>query len=150
VVSCPAVMELFLRWLHVLAAITWIGGMLFIALVLVPVTRRLPDASLRTRLVQAVGVRFRTVGWIALGVLAATGLANLALHPLLLHAFRFQWKLGLVAVALVLSAVHDFVLGPRAGVPGAHPSVRVRASWLARVNVLVVLVIVLLGLSLLP
>jgi hypothetical protein len=39
-------------------------------------------------------------------------------------------------------------LGPRAGAAGADPSARVRATWMARVNVLVVLVIVLLGLSL--
>ncbi len=141
-------MSLFIRWLHVLAAITWIGGMLFIALVLVPVTRELADATLRTRLVHALGLRFRTVGWIALGVLVATGLVNLWLQPVLLSAPRFHWKLGLVGLALILSAFHDFVLGPRAGVPGADPSVRVRASWVARVNVLVVLVIVLLGLSL--
>lgn len=142
-------LSLFLRWLHVLAAITWIGGMLFLALVLVPVTRRLEDHALRTRLTQAVGMRFRAVGWIALGVLVATGLANLWLYPSLLTAARFQWKLGLVALTLVLSVVHDFVLGPRAGAPGAAPSIRLRASWLARINVAVVLVIVLLGLSLL-
>jgi putative copper resistance protein D len=137
------------RWLHVVAAITWIGGMLFIALVLVPVTRRLDDPALRARLVQVIGMRFRTVGWIALGVLLATGLVNLWLQPLLLGSHRFQWKAGLVVLALILSAYHDFVLGPRAGLPGADPSARVRASWVARINVLVVLVIVLLGLSLL-
>jgi copper resistance protein D len=137
------------RWLHVVAAITWIGGMLFIALVLVPVTRRLDDATLRARLVHAVGVRFRTVGWIALAVLIVTGLVNLWMQPFLLGAPRFHWKIGLVVLTLILSAFHDFVLGPRAGAPGADPSARVRASWIARVNVLVVLVIVLLGLSLL-
>ena len=142
-------LSLFLRWLHVLAAITWIGGMLFLALVLVPVTQRLEDRALRARLFHAVGVRFRTVGWIALGVLVATGLGNLWLYPSLMTAPRFQWKLGLVVLALMLSAFHDFVLGPRAGMPGVAPSVRVRASWLARINVLVVLVVVLLGLSLL-
>jgi copper resistance protein D len=141
--------SLFLRWLHVLAAITWIGGMLFLVLVLVPITRRLEDAALRARLVHAVGLRFRAVGWIALAVLVATGLGNLWLHPFLLTAPRFQWKIGLVVIALVLSAFHDFVLGPRAGAPGVDPSVRVRASWMARINLLVVLVVVLLGLSLL-
>ena len=142
-------MSLLVRWIHVLAAITWIGGMLFIALVLVPVTRRLEDGALRARLVASVGLRFRAVGWVALGVLIATGLVNLWLHPFLLGSPRFHAKLGLVVLALILSAFHDFLLGPRAGAPGADPSARVRASWVARINVLVVLVIVLLGLSLL-
>ena len=127
----------------------WIGGMLFIALVLVPVTRRLDDPALRARLVQQTGRRFRTVGWIALGVLVLTGLVNLWLHPFLLASPRFHWKAALIVLALILSAFHDFVLGPRAGVPGADPSVRVRASWVARLNVVVALAIVLLGLSLL-
>jgi len=143
-----AAMSLLLRWLHVVAAITWVGGMLFLALVLVPATRR-EDPRLRTHLFHVVGLRFRTVGWIALGVLVATGIGNLWLNPALLTVPRLHWKLGLVVVALLLAVLHDFVLGPRASRPGADPSVRVRASWLARVNVLIVLVIVALGLSLL-
>jgi putative copper resistance protein D len=140
--------SLLVRWLHVLAAITWIGGMLFIALVLVPSARRLEDPTLRTRLIQETGRRFRTIGWLALGGLVGTGLLNLWMHPVLLSSPRFHWKLGLVVLALILSAFHDFVLGPRAGAPGADPSARVRASWVARINVLVVRVVVALGLSL--
>ncbi len=141
-------MSLAVRYIHVLSAITWIGGMLFIALVLVPVTRRIHDPALRTRLVTETGVRFRTVGWVALALLVLTGLGNLWFRPELLWAPRFQWKAALVILALVLSALHDFVLGPRAGLPGADPAARVRASWVARLNVLVVLVIVALGLAL--
>lgn len=132
-------MALLLRWVHVLSAITWVGGMLFIALVLVPVARGLGDASLRTRLVQETGRRFRTIAWLALALLVTTGL---------LRSPRFHWKLGLVVLALILSAFHDWVLGPRADRPGADPSVRVRASWVARANVVVALAVVLLGLSL--
>ena len=141
-------MSLALRWLHVVAAITWIGGMLFVALVLVPVTRRLEDAALRARLFHSIGVRFRTVGWIAIAVLVVTGLGNLWQAPALLGATRLHVKLALVTLTIVLSAIHDFDLGPRAGAPGADPAMRVRASRVARLNVLVVLVIVLLGLSL--
>ena len=141
-------LALALRFVHLLAVVTWVGGMLFIALVLVPVTRRLEDAVLRTRLVQDTGRRFRTVGWIALAVIVATGLGNLALRPELLWAPRFHAKAGLVLLALALGAVHDFVLGPRAGRPGADPSARARASWVARINVLIALAIVALGLAL--
>jgi uncharacterized membrane protein len=139
---------LLVRWVHVLSAITWVGGMLFIALVLVPTVRAVGDAALRTRLVRESGRRFRTIAWAALAVLVLTGLLNLWLQPGLLRSPRLHWKLGLVGLALILGAFHDFVLGPRAGLPGAGPSVRVRASWIARVNVLVALAVVLLGLSL--
>ncbi len=141
-------MLLAARFLHVLAAVTWIGGMIFIVLVLVPVVRGLGDAPLRARLVQATGARFRTIGWIALVLLVLSGVANLLARPYLLTTPRFQVKLGLVLLALVLAAVHDFVVGPRAGVPGADPALRVRASWMARVNLLIVLVVVALGLAL--
>ena len=141
-------LQLAVRFLHVTAAMTWIGGMLFIALVLVPVTRGLDDVALRRRLVQATGRRFRVVGWIALVTLVATGLVNLGLRPELLGLPRFWVKAALVALALGLSAVHDFVLGPRAGRPDLHPNARGQASWLARAEIVVVLVIVALGLAL--
>jgi putative copper export protein len=140
-------LTLGLRFLHVAAALTWVGGMLFVALVLVPVTRRLDDPALRRRLMHEAGVRFRTVGWAAMGVLVGTGLVNLWLRPELLTLTRFWVKAALVALAIVLSALHDFVLGPRAGRPDARPSMRPAASWLARVNLLLVLLVVYLGLS---
>lgn len=140
-------LSLLLRFLHVLAAMTWVGGMLFIVFVLVPTARSL-DPPLRTRLVHETGVRFRTVGWIAIAVLVASGLLNLWLRPELLALPRTHWKLALVVVALALAAVHDFVLGPRAGRPGADPALRVGASWIARANVVVALVVVALGLAL--
>jgi putative copper resistance protein D len=139
---------LIVRWVHVLSAITWIGGMLFIALVLVPVTRGLDDAALRTRLVQESGRRFRRIAWIALALLVVTGLLNLWQAPGLLWTARFHLKVGLVGLAVILSAFHDYVLGPRAGLPGADPTARLRASWIARLNLAVALAIVLLGLAL--
>jgi hypothetical protein len=93
-------------------------------------------------------VRFRTVGWVALALLIATGLGNLWFRPELLWVPRFRWKASLVVFALILSAFHDFVVGPRAGRPDAKPMARAYASWVSRINVLVVLAIVALGLAL--
>ncbi len=121
--------------------------MAFIALVLVPVVRPL-EPALRARLVHAAGVRFRAVAWIALALLVASGLLNLWARPYLLAVPRFHVKLALVVLALALSVVHDFVLGPRAGAPGADPALRARASWVARLNMGLALVIVVLGLAL--
>ncbi len=142
-------MDLFLRWIHVLAAVTWLGGMLFIALVLVPVSRHVQDLQLRADLISQNGRRFRTVGWIALGLLIASGLVILFRRSWLLRVPAFQLKVALAVLALGLSALHDFVLGPRVGkLPPGVTVPRRRLSWIARINVLIVLTIVLLGLSL--
>lgn len=142
-------MELVVRWLHVLAAVTWLGGMLFIALVLVPVARRVQDPRLRADLIAQSGRRFRTVGWAALAVLVVTGVGNLYFKPWMLRVPAFQVKAGLVVLALALSAVHDFFLGPRASrLPPDITGPRRRVSWIARLNLLVVVAIVLLGVAL--
>jgi len=142
-------MNLFFRWLHVLAAVIWLGGMLFITLVLVPVLRRIGDSALRSELIGQVGRRFRSVGWVALGLLLASGVANLLARPWYLQSPAFRVKLALVVLALILSILHDFVLGPRANRSPVDAGVaRRRVSVIARVNALVVLAIVLLGLTL--
>lgn len=111
-------------FLHILSAIIWIGGMLFLALVIVPTTRDLPPAD-RAALFGAVGRRFRTVGWVCIVILLATGTVNATyrgvtwdnLFSATLWSSPFGMtlalKLGVVVVMLALSAYHDFVIGPR-------------------------------------
>ena len=147
--------------LHVLAALFWLGGMFFLGVVGAPVLRRVEPAALRQRLFHELGARFRTAGWIAIGVLVATGTANLHFRGLLrwsgalgepalwqsAYGRALATKLVAVAVMLVVSAIHDFVLGPAAGraVPGspAATALRRRAALLARANAAVGLVVVL-------
>ena len=111
-------MTLFLMWLHLLAAVAWIGGMLFLSVVLVPVLKRESFASQRALLFRTTARRFRAVVWGAIAVLLFTG-------PLLLHqrgipiADPSEWpmvlatKLGLVTILLLLTLTHDLILGPR-------------------------------------
>ncbi|HEX5074654.1 MAG TPA: DUF4149 domain-containing protein [Gemmatimonadaceae bacterium] len=146
--------------IHVLAAMLWLGGMLFLGVVGAPVLRSLEPAELRQRLFHQLGLRFRAVGWWSIGVLLVTGLVNLHYRGWLhwsgvLGAGDF-WrtppghalfvKLVAVAAMLVVSAVHDFVLGPRAGraTPGSAAAIglRRRAALLARINALLGVVLV--------
>lgn len=137
--------------LHLLAAMLWLGGMFFLALVGAPVLRRVESAPLRSELFNRLGVRFRVVGWIAMSLLVVTGIANLSfrgvLDPDTLGSASFWqgpygqtlgWKLTIVVVMVSLSAVHDFLLGPRVArlPPGSAEAAvgRRRASWLARFN----------------
>ena len=97
--------------LHLLAAVVWIGGMLFLGLVLTPVLRNQPPAE-RAALLSAVGRRFLKIGWTALGVLLLTGPILWSLRGFqITHALAM--KFILVAVIVYLSILHDFSLGPR-------------------------------------
>lgn len=139
----------------------WLGGMLFLGLVGAPVLRAIEPAALRQQLFHGLGLRFRRVGWYAIAVLVVTGVINLHYRGWLhwhgvLDSADF-WRTGaghslaakLIAVALMLtiSAVHDFVLGPRAGqaAPGSFASVefRRRAALLARINALLGVLLVI-------
>jgi putative copper export protein len=144
-------------FLHVVAAMAWVGGMIFLVAVVVPALRKDRDA-LRTTM-QTFGVRFRTVGWVALVTLVATGLYNLLHRGYSLgdifsgEVFAGQWghilahKLAVVAVILVLSAVHDFYVGPRATREGTE-SLRAAASALGRVTFACALAVVALAVAL--
>ena len=62
---------------HVLAAMLWVGGMFFLGLIGAPVLRAVEPPALRQRLFQELGLRFRTTGWWAIGILLVTGVVNL-------------------------------------------------------------------------
>lgn len=151
------------RFLHLMAAIVWVGGMAHIALVIRPIITKPQWQDLRVIVAERVGSRFRTVAWIAIPILVVTGLIQLG------HAGAFAaetsaefWgrpslliKVILTVICLMLSAVHDFWLGPEAARHGQrnrysqdHHTFRDAAVWVARVNMILVLMIVYLGLLL--
>lgn len=158
---------LFSVWLHILAAIVWIGGMAFLILVLVPAIRRPQYRGVAASLIRWTGLRFRLVGWVCMGLLLLSGTFNLAYRGVGWTDFwsgqlwqgSFGWILGvkllLVAVILVASTVHDFFVGPRATSvlqqdPASTEAVRLRrqVTWLGRLNMLLTLVVVALGVML--
>lgn len=147
-------------WIHILAAMVWIGGMSFLVLVVVPWLRRggRTDAAVFLR---ETGERFRNVGWSCFLLLLTTGTFNLWFRGVRLSDFtRPEWlassfgktvlvKLGAFTLALTISGIHDFVLGPRAtraiaANPRSLDAERARksASLLGRVNVALALITV--------
>ncbi len=145
--------------IHVLAAMLWLGGMFFLAVVGAPVLREVESPALRQKLFQVLGERFRAVGWIAIAILLVTGTLNLYFRGWLSavlsgnRAFwgtttgiALAWKLAAVAVMVATSAIHDFVIGPRAGrvPPGSPEAVRLRrwSALGARLNAIVGLVLI--------
>lgn len=120
---------------------TWIGGMLTFVVAVMPFFRGRDDA-LRTAFVHEFGRRFRRVEWICVAVLAVTGTFNLWARGVRFDDFlRAEWrqssfgrlvliKLGLVLVAVTISALHE------------HVTARWQARWLGRLVMILGLLIV--------
>ncbi|SLM47271.1 conserved membrane protein of unknown function [Nitrospira japonica] len=112
--------------LHILAAVLWIGGMLFLSLILAPLLRQTHDPSSFRLLFSAAARRFRSMVRLAIVILLGTG-------PLLLEIRGLSimdpstWpsvllvKLTLVGLLLLFTLLHDLVLGPRVLRIGSQP-----------------------------
>lgn len=154
-------MLLAVAWIHVIAAVVWIGGMVFLSLILVPVLRSDGFTQDKRAVFQAVAHRFRLVVWGCILTLVTTGLLMLTIRfgasgttfhvPTVLLV-----KLAAVALLISLTAAHDFWVGPRVGTLSrtpAHQRTRSQAFLIrlspimARVSLALGLVVVLLGLA---
>jgi putative copper export protein len=145
---------------HVTAAVLWLGGTFFLALVGAPVLGKVEPPALRASLFAELGRRFRSLGWIALGLLLVTGTLNLYFRGVLTavsmgssHLWRTPFgrtlalKLFLVALMLLIQALHDFRWGPTAsraqpGTPAAA-AFRRRAALAARADAVLGLLILI-------
>jgi uncharacterized membrane protein len=141
---------MILRMIHLLAAVVWVGSMIFFSLVVMPALRQGLPPPQRQELIRVLGRRYRIVGWVSIGVLLATGLLMAWRHGVVWSSGFGQllsFKLVLVGVMLALTALHDLSIGPRAArlnVPLTGGQ-RQAIVWLARANILVVLGILLCG-----
>ncbi len=156
---------------HVFSAITWIGGAVFLALVMVPVARGMEPPAIGMLFLRRAAIRFRGIAWVLLALLVVSG--ALALEGRGIGFDRFTedgfWstqtgtvlltKIVLVGVLLVISGFHDFVLGPRVAEliqqagrgqppPPSTVAARKRLVILARFNLLVAIAAAVVGMML--
>lgn len=151
---------ILLVWVHLLGAIVWIGGMIFLSFILVPVFKRGSFGADRRMLFQTLARRFRVAVWLSIIALLTTGpvlLVSRTGHLLDPSKWPFELllKLVLVAVLIGFTAMHDFWLGPMvgrirresSGTPSTGDQVLISLSaWVARLMLLLALAIVYLGL----
>lgn len=154
-------------FIHIISAMFWMGGMLFFVAIIIPVSRRKVYAGFRGDLVNRIGRRFSRYSWVVFGLLIITGITNLltkgfSAGDLVSAAFwqsgygsTLHSKLHFFLLMLVLSAVHDFYLGPKATrlmseEPEAARTARLRkaAGWIGRINLVLGFLIIYYALSL--
>ena len=105
-------------WVHLTAATFWVGGMLFLSLVAVPLLRKASDPASAQREFVNLARRFRMLVWVALALLFVTG--SLLLPNLVDFSESFwNWpptvlvKLSLVLVLILVTFAHDRIMGSK-------------------------------------
>ena len=68
-------------WLHILATVTWIGGLMALAVLVIPAARRTLQPADYAALLGRLQANLQRVGWLSLAVLAGTGLFQMSAHP---------------------------------------------------------------------
>ncbi|MEX0771172.1 MAG: DUF4149 domain-containing protein [Balneolaceae bacterium] len=154
-------------YIHILSAIFWIGGMLFTAAVLVPVSRDKMFNNRRGEFFRKVGTLYSRISWVLFILIIGSGLTALigrgySLSDLISSHFWqsgfggiLMGKLHVFSLVLILSGLHDFWLGPKAvrlmdEQPESKTTLRFRkaSSWVGRINLLLGLWILYYALSL--
>lgn len=147
-------------FLHILSAIIWIGGMLFIVMVLAPLLRSEDFRPQAVRVLHATGKKFKRISWVCFGVLFVTGFLNAGARwgfPNLFAAGFWKTanpgdvllhKLLQFVLVLCLSWLHDYKIGPEAlsamrAAADAPETVSLRrtAAWMGRANLFLALLI---------
>jgi putative copper export protein len=149
-------LSIILVWIHLIAATFWVGGMLFLSLVAVPLLKKAPDPVTAQRGFINLALRFRTLVWVALAILVVTGTILLTgqvnfVTPLGEWPPAVLFKLSLVLLLVVVSLAHDQFIGPKVRILKHKPTseLTIVETILIRFSPLIGRLTMLLGLGVL-
>jgi len=150
------------NFFHLLATVAWIGGMLFMKLVLMPAMEAI-DPPQRGRLMGVAAKRFTMVAWTSTIILLVTGFLKTPSQ----HLFDTSTTYGtlllvkhvVIALMIVVGIVITFVVAPKlrslAPAPGQPPSAGLVAAQgnlnvLSAINTVLGLVVLVLIVAMRP
>ncbi len=107
-------------WLHLLATVTWIGSLVSISVLVLPVSGRSLKPVDELALLDGIQKRLEPIAWFSVSLLVVTGLFQMSVNP---HYNGFlstsgQWSLALlskhilVASLIAVSAAHTWDVLP--------------------------------------
>lgn len=107
-------------WLHMLATVTWLGGLATLAILVIPNARKMLNADEYARFLEKMQSRLQQVGWFSLAVLTGTGMFQMSAHPSYegFLAIENSWSVAIlakhavVALMVVVSAYNTWGLTP--------------------------------------
>ena len=119
--------DIILVWIHLASATFWVGGMLFLSLVAVPLLKKDPDPSSAQRGFINMARRFRALVWVALSLLIVTG-SMLLPHQVDFSESLGEWppavliKLTLVLLLIGMSLAHEKLIAQKVRILQQKPT----------------------------
>lgn len=108
------------NYLHLISMAAWVGGMLYMVLVEVPVLKNNMEPAEFSNKMSLLGKRFKNIGWILLFLLFATGVLNIILESDISSMMKSETYRMSITVKLILftlmvlnTAIHSLYLGPK-------------------------------------
>jgi copper resistance protein D len=138
-------------WLHIIGVSFWIGGMLFLPMVLLPSIKDHPD---RRNLLIATGLKFRFAGYIVLTLLLVTGILNMYLRGIDLswnflvissYGKLVIAKLLLFLLIIAVSLVHDVQARKKLLSEAERMRFKSIARWSGRILLIISLAMAFIG-----
>lgn len=111
--------DYFITWIHLIAAVTLMGGLVFSQFVLNPAAQQDQSDKKSKEVVRLAGRRFRTIAWVCLITLILTGSYQM-LNESGSARIETTWgvvlmlKIFLFVIAFGLILIHDFIIDPYA------------------------------------
>lgn len=138
-------------WLHIIGVSFWIGGMLFLPMVLLPAIKNHPD---RRNLLMQTGLKFRFFGYIILTLLLVTGISNMFLRGIdVTWKFLIVSRYGKLVITkfilflsiLTVSLIHDAQARKRLTTDEERKRFKIIALWSGRILLIISLVMAFIG-----
>ncbi len=123
------IVNVVVTWMHLLAAVTLVGAMVYMLFVVMPSLAAIDPPPLRGKFMAATLARYTRIAWTAIAVLVLSGvistLGKISSPVALLSTTYGVVLLAKIVVALVMIAlafVASFVLNPRMAAIASRPS----------------------------
>ncbi|MHB1339576.1 MAG: hypothetical protein ACYCYG_12260 [Bellilinea sp.] len=92
-------------WLHIIATVMWVGGIMTLSVLVIPAARRTLETKDYVALLGRLQEGLQRVGWLSLAVLVGTGMFQMAAHPSYdgLLGITNNWAVAIFIKHLVIS-----------------------------------------------
>jgi uncharacterized membrane protein len=135
--------DLVLRWIHILSAVTVAGGIIFWRFVLMPAAYSLPENE-RQNILEASRGRWAKLVMLGTAALLVTGLVN-AVRMITANTFGVHPYHTLVLIKLILAMAFFYIAARLSGRSEAAGRFRDRLPFWLNITLALVLALVLVG-----